>query len=133
MSSSSISSLNSINFDDTTNDIDVNQQNEENNNDDENRDDDDDENIENEENNENEVEVEEIMDNVLESTDDSIRYSENHWFQNWSPEIPAKELEIREKKGHNTIIYIAEASLLPGTNQSPVILFRFRGQAFLLQ
>jgi hypothetical protein len=69
-----------------------------------------------------------------------------HYYRDWRSEISPEELRIREKKGYNSILYLGEASLisvpLPSKASSiaktektekDVILFRFRGQAFLLQ
>lgn len=66
----------------------------------------------------------------------SQRKIDQHWYENWSPDISTQELSIREKKGFNSVIYISEATLLQSntdSNETPVVLFRFRGQAFLLQ
>lgn len=64
-----------------------------------------------------------------------------HYYRDWSSEINPEELRIREKKGYNSILYLGEASLISvplpteviPQNEKRVILFRFRGQAFLLQ
>jgi hypothetical protein len=58
-----------------------------------------------------------------------------HHFHDWSSDLTDHQLEIRNKKGNNTVLFFAEASLLPSTTlgEQGVILFRFRGQAFLLQ
>jgi DNA-directed RNA polymerase specialized sigma24 family protein len=61
-----------------------------------------------------------------------------YYYRDWSSDIAPEELRIREKKGYNSILYLGEASLISvplpsGVTEKGVILFRFRGQAFLLQ
>lgn len=89
-----------------------------------------------------ESEEQEIMENSSNSKNEKVKCA-IHYFQNWSSEITPENLRMREKKSYNSILYLAEATLFPLSSIFPdhslavrdnrVIIFRFRGQAFLLQ
>lgn len=85
-----------------------------------------------------------ILDESLPPERDEKFFTTNY-FHNWSSEVSSENLRTREKKSYNSILYLAETTLIPLSSLSPsksstlssgddrVIIFRFRGQAFLLQ